>query len=197
MLGEAAGGVGDAPRGHASPLDACKGTRHPITPPKFGGMSAFPSGPLPFLRGLLYHRSFLMSGMVILAVGLSVRILCSKAGGDGEGNGNRRRGIGCRRVRVAYLRAPSRSFSKAGGRFSSPSSRCIPGSYRWAGPRAALPEEKTRCVIAPAQREDGKGGHAAREAAQHDLHRDFLQGEGNKEQSCVILKGDDVQRCAA
>lgn len=50
--------------------------------PKSGGSSALPRSPLPFLRGLLYHRSFWMSGMVILAVGLSVRILCSSAGGD-------------------------------------------------------------------------------------------------------------------
>lgn len=47
-----------------------------------GATSALPGSPLPFLRGLLYQRSFWMSGMVILAVGLSVRILCSSAGGD-------------------------------------------------------------------------------------------------------------------
>lgn len=81
MLGEASRGVCDSPRGEPGPLDICKGTGHQITP-KSGGTSSFPCGPLPFLRGLLYHRSFWMSGMVILAVGLSVRILCSSAGGD-------------------------------------------------------------------------------------------------------------------
>lgn len=64
------------------------------------------------------------------------------------GNGDRRRSVGCRRVPVAYLRVPNRSSSKAGGRFFSPSSRCIPGSYHWAGPRAVLPDGKIRCPTA-------------------------------------------------
>lgn len=51
--------------------------------PQSGAESTFSPCPLPFFRGLQYHRSFLMSEMVILAVGLSVRILCSKAEGNG------------------------------------------------------------------------------------------------------------------
>lgn len=38
---------------------------------------------LPFFRGRQYQRSFLMSGMVMRAVGFSVRILCSSAVGNG------------------------------------------------------------------------------------------------------------------
>lgn len=43
----------------------------------------------------------------------------------------------------AYPRERNQSSSKVGGRFSSPSSHCIPGSCHWAGPKAALPGDPT------------------------------------------------------
>lgn len=43
----------------------------------------------------------------------------------------------------AYPGELNQSSSKVGGRFSSPSSRCTPGSCRWAGPRAVLPGDPT------------------------------------------------------
>ena len=149
-----------------------------MTPPRCGGTGTLPGGPLPFLRGLLYHRSFLMSGIVIRAVGHSVRILCSKAGGDMVGNGDHWCGTGGCWGPVAYLRVLNRSSSKVGGKFSSPSSHCTPGSYRWAGPRATLPEGKTCCLSAPGWEggNNGNGNGNGKEAAQQGLHRELLQG---------------------